>query len=59
MVRLLYLSDDLYTVNSPMLQRYEAALVAAEVLAVDHVMTGSIDITVPSPGDARHPEVKA
>ena len=56
MVRLLYLSGAVY---SPMLQRYEAALVAAEVLAVDHVMTGSIDITVPSPGDARHPEVKA
>ena len=35
-----------------------ASLVTTEVLAVDHMMTTSIDIAVPSAGDAGHSEVK-
>ena len=41
-----------------MLQRDEASLVTTEVFAVDHMMTASIDIAVPSAGDAGHSEVK-
>ena len=41
-----------------MLERDEAPLVTAEVSAVDNMMTGPIDITVPSARDAGHSKVK-
>ena len=41
-----------------MLQRYEAALSAAELPATDHMVTGPINVTIASPRDTCHSEIK-